>query len=327
MRIAVFGPVRRVGALVGAEVVDLAAASDALGAAAISPELEDFLCGGSAMLASARDAVEFATGPGRALGGEPLSYSVGSVELHAPLLATTRLFNALSNYADHVGAIRRMRGADIADADVADELRSAGPRHFMKHARNVRGPGDVVRYPARAEWLDYEAEVVAVISRQVRDVSVNEASSAIGGVTLQNDWSIRQFAPGPELQHLKNFDTSAALGPCIVTTEGLDLQGIEFATRVNGELRQHGTTRDMIFSFAEYVAHLSRDQTLYPGDMISGGTPAGTARDASVIDHTGTVVESLFVTPGDVVEVSSPQIGSLVTTVVGLGDFGATNGI
>jgi acylpyruvate hydrolase len=82
-------------------------------------------------------------------------------------------------------------------------------------------------------------------------------------------------------------------------------------TLVNGEQRQRFNTRDMVFSFWEYIEYLSRDLTLYPGDIISGGTAAGTAADSSPRLADGQLAPERFLKPGDVVEIDSPAIGTL----------------
>jgi acylpyruvate hydrolase len=87
-------------------------------------------------------------------------------------------------------------------------------------------------------------------------------------------------------------------------------------TLVNGERRQRFNTRDMVFSFGEYLEHLSRDFTLYPGDIINGGTAAGTAADSSELLPDGRSAPERFLKPGDLVEMSSPSIGALRTRVV-----------
>src|SRR5690606_13013935 len=99
-----------------------------------------------------------------------------------------------------------------------------------------------------------------------------------------------------------------------------DAQNIDFETRVNGEVRQQGNTKDMTFSFAEYVEYLSQDMTLLPGDVISAGTTAGTAQDSSelITGADGKTIRApdLFLKPGDVVEVSNPVMGTLRNRVV-----------
>lgn len=137
-------------------------------------------------------------------------------------------------------------------------------------------------------------------------------------VTLLGDWSIRSPAEptGPlRFGMAKNFDQSCSLGPCIVVGE-LDPTDVEVETYVNGERRQQFNTRDMVFSFWEYIEYLSRDLTLYPGDIISGGTAAGTAADSSPRLADGNLAPERFLKPGDLVRITSPAIGTLETRIV-----------
>jgi len=94
----------------------------------------------------------------------------------------------------------------------------------------------------------------------------------------------------------KNFDTSCSLGPCIAVGEA-DPTNIDLETLVNGERRQRFNTRDMVFSFGEYLEYLSRDFKLYPGDIISGGTAAGTAADSSELLPDGSSAPERFLRP------------------------------
>jgi 2-keto-4-pentenoate hydratase/2-oxohepta-3-ene-1,7-dioic acid hydratase in catechol pathway len=113
----------------------------------------------------------------------------------------------------------------------------------------------------------------------------------------------------------KNFDGSTAIGPCIAVDE-LDPEEVPVETRVNGRLRQSFNSRDMIYGFGEVLEYLSRDFTFAPGDILSGGTGAGTAADATVPGPDGARSQELFLKRGDVVEISSPRIGTLRVTVV-----------
>jgi len=133
------------------------------------------------------------------------------------------------------------------------------------------------------------------------------------------DWSIRapREPSGGSLNFAfpKNFDTSTSMGPCIAVGE-TDPTNTDIETLVNGERRQRYNTRDMVFTFGEYLEYLSRDFTLYPGDIISGGTAAGTAADSSALLPDKTSAPERFLKPGDVVEMKSPAIGTLRTHVV-----------
>ena len=152
----------------------------------------------------------------------------------------------------------------------------------------------------------------------MRDVRASEAKDLVWGVTLLGDWSIRSPAEPtgpPRFGMAKNFDQSCSLGPCIVVGE-LDPTDVEVETYVNGERRQQFNTRDMVFSFWEYIEYLSRDLTLYPGDIISGGTAAGTAADSSPRLTDGNLAPERFLKPGDLVRITSPAIGTLETRIV-----------
>ena len=113
----------------------------------------------------------------------------------------------------------------------------------------------------------------------------------------------------------KNFDGAASMGPCIVVGE-LDQQNIDVETRVNGTVRQSYNTSEMIWSFGEVLEYLSQDFTFVPGDVIAGGTSAGTAADKSRRSADGRRPIDLFLKIGDVVEVSSPQVGALANQIV-----------
>ncbi|HLY64191.1 MAG TPA: fumarylacetoacetate hydrolase family protein, partial [Chloroflexota bacterium] len=113
----------------------------------------------------------------------------------------------------------------------------------------------------------------------------------------------------------KNFDTSCSMGPCIAVGEA-DPENIDVKTMINGETRQDYNSSAMVYSFGEFMEYISRDLTLFPGDVISGGTANGTAQDSSRRNPDGTIPPDRFLKVNDVVEVSSPQIGLLRSRVV-----------
>ena len=190
---------------------------------------------------------------------------------------------------------------------------------FWKTLDAVAGPGDEVPYPSRAEFFDYEGEVVIVIGKRAKNIAAERVTDVIWGVTLGNDWSIRDEDTGPtrpvSYNLAKNFDYSASVGPCIVVGE-LDPQNIDVETRVGGELRQSYNSADMVFSFGELLEFLSRDMTFAPGDLLFGGTGAGTAQDSTKLNPDGSRPNDRFLRAGLTVEVSSPRIGALTNTIV-----------
>jgi 2-keto-4-pentenoate hydratase/2-oxohepta-3-ene-1,7-dioic acid hydratase in catechol pathway len=302
MKVVVYGPERRVGALVDETVVDLA------------PELGAFIAGGARALEAAEKRIVSRSGP---------VHDVRTVRLYAPHVRGARVACAGGNFADHTAAMAQKR-SDVPNfspdlAAVAKEMRERGIWGFWKVVRDAAGPGDDIVYPARTKLLDYEGELAIVIGKPGKDIRAGELRAHVWGVTLFADWSLRDGIEPPAPQQFsmrKNFDTSFSMGPCIVAGEGIDPADVQIETYVNGELRQNYNTRDMVVSFGEYLAYLSRDLTFHPGDVLSGGTAAGTAADTSDISKDGVFAPERFLKPGDVVELRSPAIGVLSSRIV-----------
>jgi acylpyruvate hydrolase len=313
MKIVVFGDERRVGAWFDECVVDLALADPQL-----PSTLNRLIVGGRRLMDRVEEVVESARAGRVSKAVQP----VESTSLRPPAVYRPRIGCAAGNYAGHIVGSAQRKGIDSTRAldgiagdsvlpsaeTIVRETRARGvPRGFWKDFAMPLGPGDEISYPARAERLDYEGEVVAVIGRTAKDVPVGEGADYIWGVSLLNDWSIRgESSKGSLSFNLnKNFDGGASLGPCVVVDE-LDPANVHVETRVNGELRQSYNSGDMIFTHAEYIEYLSRDFTLLPGDMISGGSGPGTATDS----------DGRYLAPGDTVEVSSTGIGVLRNVIV-----------
>jgi 2-keto-4-pentenoate hydratase/2-oxohepta-3-ene-1,7-dioic acid hydratase in catechol pathway len=308
VKIVVFGPERRVGALQGERVVDLNAAAPSLPAT-----LEAFIQAGRAGLEDARRALE------RVVPDHPSVHELGSVELHAPSVHRPRIACAGGNYAVHLAGAQSARsGREVRPEDAYREVRAGPPWGFWKVA-DVLGPDDDVAYPERAELFDYEGELAVVFGKPARDVPADRVGDHLWGVTLLNDWSIRNdmgAARRLSFNLPKNFDGSTSLGPCVVAGEQVDLEDVAMEVRVNGQVRQSYRTCDMIFSFAELVEYLSRDFTFQPGDVLAAGTGPGTAMDTTRQRPDGSMPPDRFLRVGDLVEVSSPLIGALRNRVV-----------
>jgi 2-keto-4-pentenoate hydratase/2-oxohepta-3-ene-1,7-dioic acid hydratase in catechol pathway len=161
------------------------------------------------------------------------------------------------------------------------------PIIFMKNPAALQHPGEPIRLPvgARTSMVDFEGELVVVIKRTCRNVSVENAGDVILGYTCGNDVSARdwqKFRGGSQWVRGKSFDTFAPLGPCIATTESIgDPQNLRLKTIVGGEVLQDSTTADMIFGINELVSFISQSTTLLAGTVIMTGTPPGVglARD------------------------------------------------
>ena len=185
----------------------------------------------------------------------------------------------------------------------------AAPTYFHKPVSALVGHGGAVIRPANCKYLNYEGEVAIVIGKKARKVPQSKVADHIWGVTTCVDWSIRDGDDNGNrtFRHAKNFDTSVSMGPSIVVGE-LDAQNQDMETRLNGELRQQYNSKGMTYSFAEIVEFLSANFTLFPGFVLSGGCGPGTAME------TGDPAK--FLKPGDVVEYTSPRVGTLRNRIV-----------
>jgi 2-keto-4-pentenoate hydratase/2-oxohepta-3-ene-1,7-dioic acid hydratase in catechol pathway len=173
------------------------------------------------------------------------------------------------------------------------------PGLFTKFPTSVVGPGDDVIIPSDSRDLHYEGELVIVIGREAKNVSVEEAADYVFGVTAGNDISERGWQSA-DLQwfRAKGSDTFAPLGPAIVT--GLNYNDLLVQTRLNGEVVQSERSEDLIFDVEAIVSYVSRYVTLLPGDVIFTGTPGSTRA----------------MKPGDVVEIEVEGVGVLRNQLV-----------
>jgi 2-keto-4-pentenoate hydratase/2-oxohepta-3-ene-1,7-dioic acid hydratase in catechol pathway len=335
MKIVVFGALKRTGALHDGSIVDLSYAyakylrerTDEpnpleMAEVVVPSELSRLIEGGSRTLDAVQTTLDYLFDQAQdkfGLRGETLVHPAADVRLHAPRPNNARIACAGGNFADHAAAMAvRMRGRPY-EGDAYQEIRNAGFWGFWKLGREIVAPDGELIYPDRCNRLDYEGEIAIVLGKRGVDLKPSQLKEYVWGVTMLADWSIRaprELPGGPlNFNFPKNFDTSCSMGPCIAVGEA-DPTNIDMETLVNGECRQRFNTRDMVFSFGEYLEHLSRDFTLYPGDVISGGTAAGTAADSSELLPDRTFAPERFLKPGDVVEMRSPSIGLLSTRVV-----------
>lgn len=180
---------------------------------------------------------------------------------------------------------------------------------FSKQPTCVIGPGAPIEVPRVSSAVDYEGELGMVIGRRCRHVSADKAFEAVAGFTVVNDVSVRDWQwRSPTMMMGKGFDTHGPTGPWIVTRDEItDPQSLSVRTWVNGELRQDGTTADMIFTCAQMIEHLSTAFTLLPGMLISTGTPAGVAAGED---------PPRWLVAGDRVTVSIGEVGELSNPVV-----------
>jgi len=332
LKLVVFSP-NRLGAILGkGEIVDLnlAYASHlkeeglsrpyAHACSSLPSCLQAFIEEGETALCAAREAIEYVEKSLEkgimAPRGEKIVYKPEEAHIRAPLPSlASRIACAGANFYDHAAGAASMRGTKVTVDDIKRDVEAGKhvPWGFWKFARNVAGPDEAVIYPAKTQRLDYEVEVAAVFGKAGKDIPESEAMDYVFGYTILNDFSLRDvreqqgsFAWG------KNFDTSVGLGPCVVTKDEIpDPYVLGMELKVNGQLRQNGSMKDMIRRFPFWISHLTRDFTFYPGDIISGGTCAGTAMDTTPRDAEGKTSPEKFLKPGDIVEATVEKIGTL----------------
>ena len=216
--------------------------------------------------------------------GERLELGDG-VRLLAPVIPRSKIVAVGKNYADHAAEM----GGDVPSS----------PLLFFKPNTSVVGPDDPIVLPDFSQEVSYEAELALVVGRLTKDVSPERALDHILGYTVANDVTARdaQRTDG-QWARAKGFDSACPLGPWIETE--LDAEDVGVRSRVNGEPRQDGRTRDLVFDIPFLVSYISEAFTLLPGDVILTGTPAG----VGLIDH------------GDRVECEVEGIGVLSNPVV-----------
>ena len=207
----------------------------------------------------------------------------GNPRIGVPVTGTGKIIAIGFNYVNHA-------------AEMAVELPTE-PLVFMKATSALTGPFDSVIQPRNAKKLDYESELVVVIGRRAQYLSEDEVFDYIAGYTVGHDVSERAFQRerGGQFTKGKSADTFAPVGPYLVTRDHIeDVQNLSIWSEVNGEMRQQGNTTDMVFGVKKIVSHLSQFMTLYPGDLIFTGTPAGVGDG---------MVPPSYLQPGDVVRV------------------------
>jgi 2-keto-4-pentenoate hydratase/2-oxohepta-3-ene-1,7-dioic acid hydratase in catechol pathway len=233
-------------------------------------------------------------------------------KLLVPVLYPSAIFCAGANYVDHV---QEMAAARKINPDPNPRSLGLKPWHFIKASRSVVETQSTISLPAYSKMVDWEAELTVVIGRPAKDVPWDKALDYVAGYTVGNDLSARDFSARPQISDTspfkydwvgqKSFDGSCPVGPWIVPARQIvDPQNLSLKLWVNDVLKQDSHTSKMIFSVAEQIGHLSSRITLYPGDLILTGTPAGVG-----------MARRDFLKAGDVVRVWIERIGTLTNTM------------
>ncbi len=296
---------RATGVLQGEDVVDVsdllaalpldAAARDALVRRGIEPAaggLMRWLQAGDA----ARERVAGQVRERAAAGSGVARLPMSGLRLQAPVARPGKIVGVGRNYADHA------KETGVAPFEK--------PRIIFKVPSSIAAPGATVRKPELVQKMDFEGELAVVIGRFASRVTADEALAHVGGYTLLNDLSAREFQfdiSPPQTTFAKSMDGFCPLGPVLVTPQALrDPQALRLRTVVNGEVVQDATTADMLFPVATLISYVSQYLTLEPGDVLATGTPAGIGAFRT---------PPVWLGAGDRIEVTIEEIGTLVTLI------------
>src|SRR5215218_1458160 len=232
------------------------------------------------------------------LTGDPIAMSVkltgdrkelDSVRLLAPVIPRSKIVAVGRNYAAHA-------------SEMGEEVPKT-PLTFFKPNTSVIGPGEPIIYPVASREVSYEGELAVVIGRICKEVPISRVPEVIFGYIVANDVTARDLQrTDGQWARAKGYDTFCPLGPWISTHQGIEeVAAVAIRTTLDGELRQDGNTKDLIFTIPELVAYISSYTTLLPGDVILTGTPAGVGP----------------MLPGQVVSIEIEGIGTLSNPVAG----------
>jgi len=238
----------------------------------------------------------------------PGAIPIGQVELLVPVAKPNKIFCLAGNYAEHV---KEGGGTPAERAETFPYVFMKPPTTTLTHPNRP-----VVIPKVASDGVDWELELAVIIGRRCKNVSEADAMKYVAGYTIINDVSQRRYRPNPERKkrerdvffdwlHGKWFDTFCPCGPCAVSADAIaDPHKLSLKLEVNGEVKQQGSTSQMVFPVGAVIEFISRMVTLEPGDLISTGTPAGVG-----------AASGTFLKPGDVMRGTIQEIGTLSTPV------------
>lgn len=267
----------RIGKVVGDQVIDLS------GVPGVSGSMRQLLTS----LATLRPRLDAVHSP---------AFALSAVQLEAPIQDAQKFLGIGMNYRKHAEEARQA-GIPIPESQL----------WFNKQVSCINGPFAPVVKPAASEKMDYEIELGVVIGQRCRHVSASDAASVIAGYLIVNDVSARDWLhKSPTFTLGKSFDTHGPIGPWITTADEIpDPLRLEMKLYVNGELRQHADSGDMIYDIYAQIAYLSTVMTLEPGDILATGTPSGIGAPSG-----------RFLQPGDVMRLEIEGLGHIENPVV-----------
>jgi len=225
-----------------------------------------------------------------------LSYKedISKYKLLAPIPNPNKIICLAFNYVDHA----KEQGLQVPE----------DPAIVIKPRTTLNGTKSDIVCPDFVSQLDYEVELAIIIGKNCKNISIDEASSAIFGYMVFNDVSARDIQfKDKQFTRGKSFDSFAPCGPWITTKDEIkDAQNLKLTTKINGELRQNSSTNNMFIKIPEIISKISKVMTLEKGDIISTGTPAGVMLNKP---------NAVFLKDGDKVEMEIENLGILNNTI------------
>lgn len=262
--------------------------AEEIAAALLPADPVAFLANGRIGMEAAQEAVQFASQQSSA----PYLYKTRDVRIGPPLLKPNKIVCVGLNYRDHIEEMKR-------------ELPKF-PVIFAKYNTALMGPYDPIPLNSHlTQKLDYEAELAFVIGKKGKNIPKAQALDYVAGYCVVNDVTARDMQKRT-IQWLqgKTLDSSLPMGPLVTKDEVADPHALEIKLSVNGEVRQHSNTSQLVFGIPELVEFLSQIFTLEPGDVICTGTPGGVGEARGV-----------FLQAGDVVKVEISKLGVIENQV------------
>ena len=250
-------------------------------------KLEDFVFGGYAPILNVH------------LDKLAYSHLLNEFKILPPIRRTFKIICLAFNYVDQANWIRFGRKPP------------SEPVIYLKPRTSLVGPFENIVCPKSVKQLDYEGELALVIGKQCKNVTQEDAINYVAGYFIMNDVSARdiQFID-KQYSRAKGFDTFGPCGPWLTTADEVsDPCNLQLTTRVNNEIRQNSSTKNLVLKTDRIIHRLSNVMTLEPGDIISTGTPSGTALSFS--SHL-----NVYLRDGDIVEVEIEKLGKIRNTVV-----------
>jgi 2-keto-4-pentenoate hydratase/2-oxohepta-3-ene-1,7-dioic acid hydratase in catechol pathway len=250
------------------------------------------------------------------LAGKYFAHAIGDVHLHAPIKYPYNLLAVAANYQDHSAEMSRLFGNFNPEPIDPDK---SNPVLFAKSPRSsIIDPGSPFPIPPTTKVFDYENELAVVIGKTATRLTLENASDYIFGYTMMFDVSSRDNPNEPDEEivgfdfgvswfEAKSRDNAAPMGPVITPKEFIgDAANLRIVTKVNGVTKQDGNSKDMIHNEAYLLRHATSILTLYPGDVVATGTPAGVGSAKRPPE---------FLDRGDKVEMWIEGIGTMVTPI------------